>query len=382
MKTKSILIGLISIFALYTLVFQACLKDPIPPIAHFYADTTSGDVPLLVNFIDESTNATSWQWEFGDGETSILQNPSHTYTQGGEFTVTLTATGTIDPPDTEIKEYYINVIGSSVPTEADFFAEPTNGIAPFTVDFFDQSSNYPSLWLWWFGDGIISTQENPTHIYYDEGEYTVSLTVQNEGLLSDTETKEYYIYVGAGNHFIDPRDGQSYNILEIGSQTWFIENLNYETSSSSWYNNNSTNGYFYGRLYNWEDAITACPEGWHLPSDDEWKVLEMHFGMSQSDADTDGYREGDVGLQLKSTIGWAILNGTNSSGFLATPGGVSEEYNFGELGNIGAFWTATEYDSDYPWTRVLSAYNDGITRDNNYYKELGLSVRCVSNLPK
>lgn len=382
MKTKSILTALLSLFAVYTLVFQGCMKDAFNCEARFHADTTEGMAPLLVNFIDESRyDPETWHWEFGDGGTSNQQNPSHTYNQSGEYTVSLTVNKLDYDPDTETKEYYINV-DSDEPPIADFYADTTSGIAPvFIVNFFDQSTN-ATIWVWTFGDGVTSNQQNPSHTYIDAGEFTVTLYVSNASGVTDTETKEFYIYVSEGESFMDPRDGQTYYIRDIGSQRWFIENLNYETSNSVWYNNNSANGDIYGRLYMWDDAISACPEGWHLPSDDEWKILEMHLGMSQNDADSEGYREGDVGSKMKSISGWDYLNGTNSSGFSALPGGSSYYQGFANLGTLGFFWTATESSSTEGYIRYLSSFENGIWRHGNYIKEVRSSVRCVMDQTK
>ena len=103
--------------------------------------------------------------------------------------------------------------------------------------------------------------------------------------------------------FTDPRDGQVYNTIDIGAQVWFAENLNYETPNSHWYDNDSANGDIYGSLYNLDEALNACPTGWHLPSDDEWKIMEMELGMSQHEANLEGVRGEGVGRKLKVQVG-------------------------------------------------------------------------------
>jgi uncharacterized protein (TIGR02145 family) len=188
--------------------------------------------------------------------------------------------------------------------------------------------------------------------------------------------------------FTDTRDGQVYNIVTIGKksgnqQTWFAENLNYETANSWWYDNNADTGNVYGRLYTWDAARTACPAGWHLAGDEEWKILEMSLGMSQGDANDTGDRGTDEGAMLKEkgSKHWGEYNegATNSSGFTALPGG-NRDSDFFELRTSGNWWTATEYDSllELSWSRSLSFVGHKIYRDP-FHKETGFSVRCVKD---
>jgi PKD repeat protein len=166
-----------------------------PPVADFSASPTSGDAPLAVSFTDSSTgNPTSWRWDFGDGTTSTAQNPGHTYTSPGTYSVILTATNA-SGSDTKTRADYITVTTPASPT-ADFSGTPTSGSAPLTVSFTDSSTGSPTGWSWDFGDGTTSTAQNPDHTYALPGTYSVSLTATNAGG-SDTKTLTDYITVSA-----------------------------------------------------------------------------------------------------------------------------------------------------------------------------------------
>jgi PKD repeat protein len=164
---------------------------PPPPVAEFVGSPTSGCAPLTVDFTDQSTGEiTSWDWTFGDGGTSTAQSPSHQYTSGGDYTVSLTVSGP-NGSDTETKTGYIHVDEAPV---AEFVGSPLTGTEPLTVDFTDQSTGNPTSWSWDFGDGGTSTEQNPAYTYTTAGTYTVELTATN-ACGSDTETKTDYITV-------------------------------------------------------------------------------------------------------------------------------------------------------------------------------------------
>jgi len=187
-------------------------------------------------------------------------------------------------------------------------------------------------------------------------------------------------YNGNSGTFTDTRDGQRYKWVRIGKQIWMAENLNYSTKDSWCYINKQINCDKYGRLYNWEAAKKACPVGWHLPSDDEWKQLEMTLGMSQSEANKTAYRGTNEGKKMKSIIGWNKNgNGTNSSGFNALPGGYrNSSGSFYGLGNYGGWWSSTEYSGTGAWYRSLF-YNNGQVYRYYNLKTIGFSVRCLKN---
>jgi PKD repeat protein len=167
---------------------------PPPPVANFTANVTSGQVPISVAFTDTSTNSpTSWNWSFGDGNTSTLENPSYQYTCMGTYTVTLNATNA-GGSNITTQTGFITVLPPS--PEANFTASTTSGTVPLTVQFTDTSTNSPTSWNWTFGDGSLvnATMQNPVHTYTTVGTYPVSLNATNAGG-SNTITQTGFITV-------------------------------------------------------------------------------------------------------------------------------------------------------------------------------------------
>jgi PKD repeat protein len=151
-----------------------------PPQAGFIASPTTGLVPLTVVFTDTSTgDIDTWSWDFGDGETSATQHPTHTYNVTGTFTVSLTVTGP-GGSDAAIKTAYIRVGEGGV--IANFSATPTSGVVRLTVNFTNDSMGEYDTCVWDFGDGDTSDQcLDPSHTYTPTGVYTISLTVSGVG---------------------------------------------------------------------------------------------------------------------------------------------------------------------------------------------------------
>ena len=177
----------------------------------------------------------------------------------------------------------------------------------------------------------------------------------------------------------DSRDGNTYKTVKIGEQVWMAENLNYADSvktpslkENSWcYGNVAANCEKYGRLYTWAAAKTVCPEGWHLPSYDEWNTLFTAVGGKST-----------AGPKLKSQTGWTAYDGiTNedSFGFSALPAGLRFlSGDFIDEGRYAYFWSSTEHGSYYAYGMLL--YYD-YDRAYLYYnsKYYGHSVRCVKD---
>nr|MBP6828600.1 PKD domain-containing protein [Saprospiraceae bacterium] len=156
------------------------------PVAGFTSNTNGA----IASFTNTSQNATAYSWNFGDGGTSNLTNPTHTYTNDGTYTVTLTATG---PCGTATSSQSVTI---ATPPTAGFSASPLAGCAPLTVQFTNASSQNATSWNWQFPGGTpsSSTQQNPSVVYSNSGTYTVTLTVSNS-VGSNTATQTNYITV-------------------------------------------------------------------------------------------------------------------------------------------------------------------------------------------
>ncbi|HPG38539.1 MAG TPA: FISUMP domain-containing protein [bacterium] len=208
-------------------------------------------------------------------------------------------------------------------------------------------------------------------------------------------------------------DGNVYRTVQIGTQWWMAENLRVthyrngdaiplSTINDEWaewfyltsgiycyYDNDSSNAAIYGALYNGYaiiDSRQLAPEGWHIPSDEEWKQFEMQLGMSQSEADkTNAWRGTNQGGKIKEsgTVHWSSpnLGATNETGFNASPGGYRDSKNgkFMQKSNNSMYWTSTNnifYGTI--WYRSLHFNSDDCYR-YHISKFSGLAVRCVKD---
>jgi uncharacterized protein (TIGR02145 family) len=235
-------------------------------------------------------------------------------------------------------------------------------------------------------------------------------------------------YYGSEKSFVTPDslvtpvldiDHNIYYPVRIGDQTWMDGNLKairYPDGSSiplvedqtdwfnfslysqayCWYDNYGAIGAQYGGLYTWPAAMNissgndiiqgeiqgVCPDGWHIPSDEEWKQLELYLGMSQAETESEGWRGDDEGGKIKSegTNVWEAPNtgATNESGFNALPAGYRDGAGyFNDLGTAARFWSSSK-SGDYALIRELDHSSSQIYRATNGLYE-GNSVRCIKD---
>jgi len=160
--------------------------------------------------------------------------------------------------------------------------------------------------------------------------------------------------------------------VKIGEQVWMAENLNCNVAGSRCYDNKESNCEKYGRLYDWNTAMRACPSGWYLPSDADWDELTDYVGGWET-----------AGTKLKATSGWNDYenrsgNGTDDYGFTALPGGngKSSDGSSQNVGIIGTYWSASDSNANYAYTRLMGYYGEGTYRGNSH-KSIFFSVRCI-----
>jgi uncharacterized protein (TIGR02145 family) len=169
--------------------------------------------------------------------------------------------------------------------------------------------------------------------------------------------------------FTDSRDGKVYKTVKIGTQTWMAENLAYYDGTCCAYNNDDDKVNNFGYLYTWKVATKVCPEGWHLPSDGEWAILEESLGLSERKAFKIGLR----GKHAK-----ALLYG-GTSGFNAVFGGMRDnEGKFWYGSKQAFFWTSYDAGDGTSLHRGIGSKGDDVSRDF-WNRRFSFSVRCISN---
>lgn len=175
------------------------------------------------------------------------------------------------------------------------------------------------------------------------------------------------LMVACSESFTDPRDGKSYDMVQIGSQTWMAENLNYEVEGSACPEGDKRNCSKYGRLYTWAAAQKVCPEGWRLPDSADFEQLIASAGGMDF-----------AGEKLKSTSGWFKKgNGSDDYGFNALPAGYRlGSGKFDGIGGYAHFWSATETAEGLAHYLFLD-FSSKAAKLSAFGKDEARSVRCV-----
>jgi uncharacterized protein (TIGR02145 family) len=245
-----------------------------------------------------------------------------------------------------------------------------------------------------------------------ETRYYVRAYAKNSNGTNYGETKSF---ITIRSDTMTDIDGNIYRIIKIGDKWWMAENLRvtqyrnsggdegdtlkYLPTKADWkrrelrekgaycyYNNDKNSVDVYGLLYNWYavwNTLGLAPEGWHIPSDKEWKELEMWLGMNRTEADDWGWRGTNEGGKLKSSgvIYWKNPNigGTNQSSFFALPAGYREsDGTYEGIGEAAIFWTNTDMNISKAWYRYLK-YDDRSIMRNCCSSAFGYSIRCVKD---
>lgn len=179
--------------------------------------------------------------------------------------------------------------------------------------------------------------------------------------------------------FTDERDGQSYNVVQIGTQTWMAENLNFalpgavgDASKNSCPDGDERNCKKMGRLYTWAEAQSVCPEGWRLPTREDFETLVKVANGSDSEG------VGVAGNVLKATSGWFKKgNGSDDFDFKALPAGYKRlDGKFDGIGGYAYFWSSSE-DSDGASYYLVLDFSSPAAKIEAFGKGEGRSVRCV-----
>jgi uncharacterized protein (TIGR02145 family) len=186
-------------------------------------------------------------------------------------------------------------------------------------------------------------------------------------------TAEYSKFNCGFDYFTDPRDNEEYPTIQIGKQCWMKKNLNFKTEDSKCYQDETDKCNTYGRLYNEIEANSACPQGWHLPSDYDWFLLVGYLGGDEV-----------AGGKMKETGSshWflnKIIKTTNSSGFTGLPAGSCFHGDFFGLNNFAYFWSSTQSGDNTVWIWSLDSAGEYLSHNKYNSGSRYFSVRCIRN---
>jgi len=399
-----------------------------------------------VSFTDLTTDEpVLWFWQFGDGSTSKLQHPVHIYDYEGSYSVSLSTNNDYGSSSITKNEYIqiaanpelpqlstvsiSSITDISAQCEVIIISDGGNDIIRSGVCW---STSFSSNILYYHSElnsrspfvGVLSDLL-PKTTYFVRGFATTikGTSYGNELHFTTLEGDSIFGAPCPDTPTVTDYDGNIYNTVRIGEQCWMKENLKTthyadgapvksgynagdltEKLSAKYYfnyDNNENNVHIYGRLYTWSAAVNGvefegwghdpdklkgiCPDGWHVPSDKEWRKLSMYLGLSREEADNSGYRGRDEGGKLKETrnIHWNEFNegASNESGFTALAAGWRTPRGFfNNKGTLATFWSSTLQFESCSWFHYLHSDNSMLGRNSRHYKRsTGMSVRCVKD---
>jgi len=300
---------------------------------------------------------------------------------------------------------------SPPPTQADAGPDSLNIIGDSIALMANIAVNGQGLWTIINGSGgSFADSTNPTSIFYGlpGDSYYLRWTISS-GSCSTSDNTVISFASGTPCPGLPTFSygGQTYNTVQIGTQCWMKENINIgsridgsnnQTDNGSiekyCYDNQESNCNTYGGLYQWDEvmqyATTAgsqgiCPGGWHVPADNEWKVLEgtvdSEYGVGDPEWDKEQWRGSDASRNLRSKTGWNLAhNGNDLFGFAGLPGGLFNDMAFFSVLDEARFWSSTENNSNYgSWIREMNISNYGHVGRSTNDKNIGVSVRCIKD---
>ena len=196
---------------------------------------------------------------------------------------------------------------------------------------------------------------------------TIALVLVTTFILAQTSINRDLSYLNVPDYvnekfqesYTDGRDGFVYQIIKVGEQMWMSQNLNFVSSDSWCYDKKESNCNKYGRLYTYETAKEVCPDGWHLPSDDEWQEMIVQLE--------------------KERKGKTFTQEEKENGFNTTLGGWrSKSGNFYNFKEIGYYWSSTVKAGNYAWYQYINSLSKDFSK--NYHNfEMAFSVRCIKD---
>ena len=341
---------------------------------------------MQLNFIPKNASNRELDWSTSDKSVATVDAKGKVVAVGvGSATITVkTVDGNFK--QTSKVEVYIPVEGVAL-TKLDGSALNTNTMELFIDDTYiflgkisPENATNPKI-LWSSSDESVASVDSAGKVTaHQEGSVTIVVVSQENNLFA---TCDVAVLANSGL-FTDWRDNRQYQYQRIGDQAWMTENLAYlpqvdgvDTCSQSpkyyVYGFNDYNEFdaletenyqTYGALYNWEAALAACPEGWHLPDSTEWSQLLEYVGTEQ------------LGTKLKDSLLWGLDGLKNDYGFSALPSGAFLDNDFYFLGTDAVWWSGTELSEHSAANYHISIVSDDISTYEEKKKE-AFAVRCL-----